>query len=163
MAKTRAFKNLNLRRKTNRSFCRNFLENHFRHLKLYSNPSSWLVRSHCHMGTFCKTKGYSSYFRLDQPFTFCYMGVHHQGRLKSPKNSNISPLLSSSSQSSQSIRANGNQNVSVDILVSDTSIARSLHLPGLEKKTTELKTFLFQFSKIEGLILSFWIRYQGIS
>ena len=57
VTKTRVFKNLNLRRKTNRSFCGNFFENHSRHLKLYSTPPTWLVRSHCHMGTFCKTKG----------------------------------------------------------------------------------------------------------
>ena len=68
-------------------------------------------------------------------------------RLKSPKNSNISPLLSSSSQSSQSIRGNGNQNVSVDIFVSDTSIARSLHLPGLEKKSYKIKNVFVSFFK----------------
>ena len=33
------FKNLNLRRKAACKLCGNFLENHFRHLKLYSN---WL-------------------------------------------------------------------------------------------------------------------------
>ena len=57
------------------------------------------------------------------------------------------------------------QNVSLDIFVSVTSIARNLHLPGLKKKkkknlATKLKTFLFYTSKIEGPILSFWFLDQ---
>ena len=60
------------------------------------------------------------------------------------------------------------QNVSLDIFVSVTSIARNLHLPGLKKKkkkkkknlATKLKTFFFYTSKIEGPILSFWFLDQ---
>ena len=59
------------------------------------------------------------------------------------------------------------QNVSLDIFVSVTSIARNLHLPGLKKKkkkkknlAKKLKTFLFYTSKIEGPILSFWFLDQ---
>ena len=55
------------------------------------------------------------------------------------------------------------QNVSLDIFVSVTSIARNLHLPGLKKKkklAIKLKTFLFYTSKIEGPILSFWFLDQ---
>ena len=58
------------------------------------------------------------------------------------------------------------QNVSLDIFVSATSIARNLHLPGLKKKkkkkklSIKQKTFLFYTSKIEGPILSFWFLDQ---
>ena len=38
VTKRRIFKTLNLRRKADRNFRSNLLENHFRHLKLYSNP-----------------------------------------------------------------------------------------------------------------------------
>ena len=38
MTKSRIFENLDLRRKADRDFCNNLLENHFRHLKLYSDP-----------------------------------------------------------------------------------------------------------------------------
>ena len=38
------FKNLDLRRKADPNFCGYLLENHFRHLKLYSNPPGWLTR-----------------------------------------------------------------------------------------------------------------------
>ena len=51
VTKSRISKNLNLRKKADRSFCGNFLKNHFRDLKLYSNPPGLLVRSRCHMGT----------------------------------------------------------------------------------------------------------------
>ena len=40
VTKSRIFKNLNLREKADRNFCRTFLKNRFRHLKLYSNPPS---------------------------------------------------------------------------------------------------------------------------
>ena len=43
---------LTLRRSTDRNFRGNLLENHYRHLKLHSNPPNWLARSRCHMGTF---------------------------------------------------------------------------------------------------------------
>ena len=52
------------------------------------------------------------------------------------------------------------QNVSLDIFVSVTSIARNLHLPGFKKKkkiAIKLKTYT---SKIEGPILSFWFLDQ---
>ena len=43
MTKSRIFKNLNLRKKADRNFRRNFLKNRFRHLKLYLNPQAdWL-------------------------------------------------------------------------------------------------------------------------
>ena len=50
-------------------------------LKLYSNPPSWLARSHCHMSTFWKTKDWSSHFWESQPFRFWYVEVHCQRRL----------------------------------------------------------------------------------
>ena len=52
VTKSCIFKNLNLRKKTNGNFCRIFLKNGFKHLKLYSNLPSWLARSCCHMGKF---------------------------------------------------------------------------------------------------------------
>ena len=85
VTKSRIFKNLNLREKEDRNFCRTFLKNPFRHLKLYSNPPSWLARGCCHMDTFWKTKDWSSHFWEDQPFRFWYVGCHHQRRLKSTK------------------------------------------------------------------------------
>ena len=83
VTKSRIFKNLNLRKKANRNFF--FLKNRFRHLKLYSNPPSWLARSHCHMDTFWKTKDWSSHFWESQPFKFWYVEVQRQRRLKSTK------------------------------------------------------------------------------
>ena len=50
------FKNYILRRKADHKFCGNFLENHFRHLKSYSNTPNWLGKSRFHMGTFWKKK-----------------------------------------------------------------------------------------------------------
>ena len=67
------FKNLNLRQKADRNFRRTFLKNRFWHLKLYSNPPSWLVRGCCHKGTFWKTKDLSSHFWEGQPFRFWYV------------------------------------------------------------------------------------------
>ena len=40
VTKSRIFKNLNLRRKTNCDLCDNLLKNHFRYLKLYSIPQA---------------------------------------------------------------------------------------------------------------------------
>ena len=51
VTKSLFLKNLNLRKKADRNFWGSF-----RHLKLYSNPPSWLTRSRCHMGTLWKTK-----------------------------------------------------------------------------------------------------------
>ena len=79
------FKNVNLRKKTDRNFRGSFLKNRFRHVKLYSNPPSWLARSRCHMGTLWKTKDWSSYFWERQPFRFWYVKVHRQRKLKSTK------------------------------------------------------------------------------
>ena len=79
------FKNVNLRKKTDRNFRGSFLKNRFRHVKLYSNPPSWLARSRCHMGTLWKTKDWSSYFWERQPFRFWYVEVHRQRKLKSTK------------------------------------------------------------------------------
>ena len=44
---------------------------------------------------------------------------------------------------------------SIIFLVSATSIAKKIHLPGLEKSilAAKLKTFLFHTSKIEGPVL----------
>ena len=70
VTKSRIFKNFNLRRKVNRNFHNNLLKNHFRNIKLYSNPPSWVARSR-HMGTLWKTKGWSSHFWKGQPFRFC--------------------------------------------------------------------------------------------
>ena len=85
VTKSRIFKNLNLRKKADRNFRRTFLKNRFRHLKLYSNPPSWLPRGRCHMGTFWKTKDWSSHFWEGQPFRFWYVECHRQRRLKSTK------------------------------------------------------------------------------
>ena len=71
VTKSRIFKNLNLRKKADRNFRGNFLKNHFRHLKLYSNHPSWLARSRYYMGTFWKKKGWSSHVWEGQPFKFC--------------------------------------------------------------------------------------------
>ena len=51
------------------------------------------------------------------------------------------------------------QNGSLDIFISDTSIARNLYLPGLEKKQFNYKTKNVHASDIEVPIFSFWIRY----
>ena len=57
VTKSRIIKNRNMRKKkANRSFCNTFLENNFKHLKLYSNPPSWLARSRCHVDTFKRQK-----------------------------------------------------------------------------------------------------------
>ena len=83
--KSRNFKNLNLRRKTDRKFRGNLLKNHFRHPKLYSNPPSWLARNYFHMGTFWKTKGWISHFWESRTLRYCYTGVHCQRILESTK------------------------------------------------------------------------------
>ena len=62
VTESRIFKNCNLRKKADRNFRDYFLKNHFRLLRLYSNPTSWLARSCCHMGTSSKTKDWSSRF-----------------------------------------------------------------------------------------------------
>ena len=85
VTKSRIFKNLNTRKKVNCNFRGNFLKNHFRHLKLYSNPPSWLARSRCHMSTIWKKKDWSSHFCGSRPFRFWYVKVHLQRRLKSRK------------------------------------------------------------------------------
>ena len=85
VTKSRMFKNLNLRKKADRNFRRTLLKNRFRHLKLYSNPPSWLARSRCHMGTFWKTKDWSSHLWEGQPFRFWYVEFNRQRRLKSTK------------------------------------------------------------------------------
>ena len=85
VTKSRIFKNLNLRKKTDRNFRGTFLKNRFRHLKLYSNPPSWLARSRCHMGTFWKTNDWSSHFWESQPFRLWYVEVQRQRRLKMTK------------------------------------------------------------------------------
>ena len=85
VTKSRIFKNLNLRKKANRNFRGTFLKSHFRHLKLYSNPLSWLARSRWHMGTFWKSKDSSSHFWESQAFRFLYVEVQRQRRLKSTK------------------------------------------------------------------------------
>ena len=54
VTKSHIFKNLNLKAKADRKICSNSLENHFRQLKLYSNPPSCLARSRCQMNTFWK-------------------------------------------------------------------------------------------------------------
>ena len=62
VTKNRFFQDLNLRRKADRNSRGNLLKSHFRYLKFYSNPPSRLVRSHCHMSTYWKTKGWNSHF-----------------------------------------------------------------------------------------------------
>ena len=61
------------------------MQNHFRHLKFYSNPPRWVIRSCCHMGTFWNAKGWSLYFWQGQPFNFYYAGIHQERRLRSTK------------------------------------------------------------------------------
>ena len=85
VTKSRIFKNLNLREKADRNFHRTFLKNSFRHLKLYSNPQSWLAGGCCHMGNFWKTKDWSLHFWEGQPFRFWYVECHRQRRLESTK------------------------------------------------------------------------------
>ena len=53
--------------------------------KLYSNTPSWLPRSRFHMGTFWKTKDWSSHYWENQSFRFWYVGFHCQRRNKSTK------------------------------------------------------------------------------
>ena len=62
VTESRSFKNVNLSKKSDCNFRGTFLENRFSHLKLYSNPQSWLARSCCYMSTFWKTKYWSSFF-----------------------------------------------------------------------------------------------------
>ena len=45
-------------------------------IKLYSNPLSWLARSHCYRSTFWKTKDWSSHFWESQTFRFWYVEAH---------------------------------------------------------------------------------------
>ena len=85
VSKSRIFKNLNIRRKADRDFRGKLLVNHFRHLKLHSNPPSWLARSCCHMGTFWKTQGWNSHFWEGQHFRFCSVGVHTEEDLNPRK------------------------------------------------------------------------------
>ena len=85
VTESRIFKNPYLRRKVDCSFRSSLLKNHFRHLKLYSSPQSWLARNHCHMSAFWKTKCWSSHFWEGQPFRFCCKKVHRQWRLESTK------------------------------------------------------------------------------
>ena len=85
VTKSRIFKNLNLRKRADRNFCNNALKSHFRHLKSYSNPPSWFIRSCCHMDTFWKTKYWNYHFWEGQPFRFRYVEVHCQTRCKSMK------------------------------------------------------------------------------
>ena len=73
------------KKKAERNFRSTFLKNHFRHLKLHSNAPSWLGRGRCHMGSFWKTKDWSSHFWEDQPFRFWYVEFYSQRRLKSTK------------------------------------------------------------------------------
>ena len=47
----------------------------------------------------------------------------------------------------------------LDIFVSHTNIARNLHLPGFEKNTAKLKTFLFLLQKLKDTNPFSWIRY----
>ena len=82
VTKSRVFKNLNLRRIDDYNFRGNSVKNHFRHLKLYSNPPLWLARSR-HMGKFWKTEGWSSNFWDSRLFRFCYVEI--QRRHKSTK------------------------------------------------------------------------------
>ena len=79
--KSSIFKNLNLRKKTDRNFHDTFLKNHFRNLKLYSDLPSWLARSSSHMATFWKTKYWNSHFWESQSFRFWYVEDHRQKNL----------------------------------------------------------------------------------
>ena len=83
--KSRIFRDLNLRKKTDLNFRCSFPKNHFRHLKLYSNLPSWLARKRCHIGNFWKKKDWSSQFWENQPFRSWYVEFHCQRRLKSAK------------------------------------------------------------------------------
>ena len=85
VTKSRIFKNLNLRKKAHRNFRGTFLKNRFRHLKLYSNPPSWLARGRCHMGIFWKTKDWSLHVGEGQPFRFWHVEFPRQRRLNSTK------------------------------------------------------------------------------
>ena len=83
--KSRIFKSLNFRGKADRSLSGNWLVNHLRHLKLHSNAQSWLARSPCHMGTFWKTKNWSSHFWKGQQFKFFCVEFTAAEGLNSPK------------------------------------------------------------------------------
>ena len=85
VTKRSIFKNLNLRKKAYGNFRGNFLKNHFRHVKFYSNPPSWLARSRYHMGIFWKKIYWSSHFWDGQPFRFWYVEIHLQRKLRSTK------------------------------------------------------------------------------
>ena len=85
VTKSHILKNLNLRKKADRNFRHTLLKNRFRHLKLYPNPPSWLVRCGCHICTFWMTKDWSSHFWEGQPFRFWYVEFHCQRRIKSTK------------------------------------------------------------------------------
>ena len=76
-----------LDKKADRNIRGNWLKNHFRHLKLYSHPPSWLSRNGCHMRTFWKTKDLSLPFWESQPFRFWYVEVPRQRTFKSTKTS----------------------------------------------------------------------------
>ena len=54
VTKSYFFKNVNLRGKANRNFRGNLLKNHFRELKLFSDPPSWLTRNRCRTSAFWK-------------------------------------------------------------------------------------------------------------
>ena len=62
VTKSRILQSLNLRIKADCNFRGNFWKNHFRHLKLHSNPPSGLAISHCHYEHLSKDK------RLKFPF-----------------------------------------------------------------------------------------------
>ena len=85
VTESRIFKNCNLRKKADRNFRDYFLKNHFRHMRLYSNPTSWLARSCCHMGTSSKTKDWSSRFWEGRFFRVWYVEFHYQRRVESTK------------------------------------------------------------------------------
>ena len=85
VTKSCIFKSLNLREKADRNFRCTSLKNCFKHLKLYSNPPSWLARDSCPMGTFWKTKDWSLHFWEGQTLRFWYVECHHQTRFKSTK------------------------------------------------------------------------------
>ena len=77
VTKSRIFKNLNLGKKKPIAT--------FSAISWKTKSPSWLVRSRCHMGTFWKTKDWSSHFWESQPFRFWYVQVHCQRNFKSTK------------------------------------------------------------------------------
>ena len=56
VTKSRIFKYLDLRKKTNRNFCGIFLKNRFRHLKLYSNSPKLISQELLSYGSFERQK-----------------------------------------------------------------------------------------------------------